>query len=54
MKQLLEKKWQLQTEADNGVQKLLQKYEKNLTKELTFSSDSKDGNSSSSNADWIQ
>ncbi len=51
VKRLLETKRQLQTEADNGVRKLLRKYEKKLTKELTFSSDSEDDNSSSSNAD---
>ncbi len=51
VKWLLDTKQQLQTEADNGVQKLLQKYEKKLMKELNFSSDSEDDNSSSSNAD---
>jgi hypothetical protein len=40
MKRLLETKQQLQSKTDNGVRKLLRKYEKKLTEELKFSSGS--------------
>jgi hypothetical protein len=36
----LNTKWQLQTETDDGIRKLLRKYEKKIVKELNFSSES--------------
>jgi hypothetical protein len=49
MKRLLDTKRQLETETNYGVRKLLGKYEKKLTEELNFSSDSDDDTRDSNN-----
>ena len=44
---LLHTKRQLRAETDDGIRKILRKYEKKLIKELDFSSDSEEDNNES-------